>query len=66
MPDILSSLTCEQVIAITHSPFIFDNELEPFAVSLRLSFSPTSAEDLFPELAMDESIDNLEDNVDDH
>jgi predicted ATP-dependent endonuclease of OLD family len=66
LPDILSSLTCEQVIAITHSPFIFDNELEPFAASLRLNFAPTSVGDLFPELAMDDSVDNLEDNIDDH
>lgn len=66
LPDILSSLTCEQVIAITHSPFIFDNELEPFAASLRLSFSPANAEDLLSELVMDESIDNLEDGADDH
>jgi energy-coupling factor transporter ATP-binding protein EcfA2 len=36
VPDILGSPGCEQVVAITHSPFIFDNELEPFATSLRL------------------------------
>jgi predicted ATPase len=39
LPDILSASTCEQVIAITHSPFIFDNALEPFASSLKLKFS---------------------------
>lgn len=32
--DVLNSPSCEQVIAITHSPFIFDNDLDPFAKSL--------------------------------
>ena len=32
--DILNAPLCEQVIAITHSPFVFQNELEPFARSL--------------------------------
>lgn len=36
LPDVLSAPTCRQAIAITHSPFIFDNELEPFAGSLHL------------------------------
>lgn len=35
--DVLRSHSCEQVIAITHSPFVFDNELEPYAKSLDLS-----------------------------
>ncbi|WP_186126125.1 AAA family ATPase [Burkholderia gladioli] len=35
LPDVLRAPSCEQVIAITHSPFIFDNELEPFAGSLK-------------------------------
>ena len=34
--DIVSAHSCQQVIAITHSPFIFDNSLEPFATSLKL------------------------------
>lgn len=34
--DIVSASSCQQVIAITHSPFIFDNALEPFAKSLVL------------------------------
>jgi predicted ATPase len=66
LPDILSSSTCQQVIAITHSPFIFDNELEPFAASLRLSFANMKVDDLFQGIEMDEGIDNPEDNVDDH
>lgn len=38
LPDVLRAPTCQQIIAITHSPFIFDNELEPFAGSLRLRY----------------------------
>jgi ABC-type lipoprotein export system ATPase subunit len=34
--DVLLSPLCAQVIAITHSPFVFDNALEPFARSLNL------------------------------
>ena len=40
LPDVLQAPNCIQVIAITHSPFIFDNVLEPFASSLRLSLQP--------------------------
>ena len=36
LPDVLNAPTCMQAIATTHSPFIFDNELEPFAGSLQL------------------------------
>lgn len=36
LPDIVNSHLCRQVIAITHSPFIFDNELDVFATPLRL------------------------------
>lgn len=39
LPDVLKAPNCRQVIAITHSPFIFDNELEPFAGSLRFRVS---------------------------
>jgi predicted ATP-dependent endonuclease of OLD family len=34
--DVLSAPLCSQLIAITHSPFVFDNELEPFARGLKL------------------------------
>jgi predicted ATP-binding protein involved in virulence len=43
LPDVLRAPTCQQIIAITHSPFIFDNELEPFAGSLRLRVSKNLA-----------------------
>jgi ABC-type cobalamin/Fe3+-siderophores transport system ATPase subunit len=39
LPDILSSNLCRQVIAITHSPFIFDNELDAFAKALRVEIA---------------------------
>ena len=29
--DVLDAPLCEQIIAITHSPFVFENELDPFA-----------------------------------
>ena len=35
--DIFRAETCAQLIAITHSPFIFDNELEPLAAPLKIS-----------------------------
>ena len=45
MVDILSSSTCTQAIAITHSPFIFDNDLEPFATSLKLKIHANNLRD---------------------
>lgn len=36
LPDMIRANLCRQVIAITHSPFIFDNELDAYATSLRL------------------------------
>ena len=33
----------QQIIAITHSPFVFDNALEPFATPLRLRVDLTAA-----------------------
>ncbi|MFJ4194670.1 AAA family ATPase [Pseudomonas sp. NPDC089534] len=39
LKDILKAPNCVQIVAITHSPFIFDNELEPFAKSLKSSIN---------------------------
>ena len=39
LPDILNADLCEQVVAITHSPFIFDNELDIFAKALKIQIS---------------------------
>lgn len=49
LPDVLLAPNCKQVIAITHSPFIFDNELEPFAGSLKIRVAART-----PELFKDE------------
>jgi predicted ATP-dependent endonuclease of OLD family len=48
--DVLLSPQCEQVIAITHSPFVFDNSLEPFARTLKLEVAQQE-----PELDLGES-----------
>lgn len=40
--DVLNAPLCKQVIAITHSPFVVDNDLEPFAKSLDISIDPTT------------------------
>lgn len=34
LPDIINSKKCDFLLAVTHSPFIFDNELDSFAVGL--------------------------------
>ncbi len=34
--DVVNSPLCDQLIAITHSPFVFENELDPYAGSLRV------------------------------
>ena len=38
LPDMLSSGTVSQLLAITHSPFIFDNELEGNATELKIRY----------------------------
>jgi predicted ATPase len=35
--DVLSAPRCKQVVAITHSPFVFDNVLDSFARSLQIN-----------------------------
>lgn len=35
LPDLVNSEKCNFLIAVTHSPFIFDNELDDYAVDLR-------------------------------
>jgi len=45
LPDVLKAPNCKQVIAITHSPFIFDNELEDYAGALRLHLTPNMDDD---------------------
>jgi predicted ATP-dependent endonuclease of OLD family len=36
LPDVLRAPSCEQLIAITHSPFVFENELDSYAGYLEL------------------------------
>jgi predicted ATPase len=36
LPDVLEAPFCSQIFAITHSPFIFDNELDPYAGPLKI------------------------------
>lgn len=37
LPDIVRANGCRQLIAITHSPFIFKNDLRPYAGDLKIS-----------------------------
>lgn len=37
--DVLDAPLCIQLVAITHSPFVFNNELEPFARALKVGRS---------------------------
>jgi predicted ATPase len=40
LPDILNSNKCDFLMAVTHSPFIFDNELDRYAVGLNEYVKP--------------------------
>ena len=40
LPDIINSQKCEFLLAVTHSPFIFDNELDIYAVGLNEYIEP--------------------------
>ena len=44
--DVMEVPLCEQVIAITHSPFVFDNVLEPYARPLKVLIDSESEADL--------------------
>jgi predicted ATP-dependent endonuclease of OLD family len=37
LPDILKTKSCHQLVAITHSPFVFDNELDLLAQSIGIT-----------------------------
>lgn len=39
LPDILKAPSCSQLIAITHSPFVFENDLDHLAQSISISRS---------------------------
>ncbi len=63
LKDILKAPNCSQVIAITHSPFVFDNELERYARSLKSVVTAELSPELFTEgtegFTEDESNDSL-------
>ncbi|GAA4868092.1 AAA family ATPase [Luteimonas vadosa] len=45
LPDVLNSESVAQMLAITHSPFIFDNALDPIAGPLAVTRSPRVTQD---------------------
>lgn len=55
--DIVSAQSCQQIIAITHSPFVFDNALEPFATPLKLRIDTNAPNDVITDEDRDESHD---------
>lgn len=42
LPDVLRTNSCEQLIAITHSPFVFENELDIYARSISVNSRPVA------------------------
>lgn len=36
LPDIANTISCHQLLAITHSPFIFENELDIYATDMEV------------------------------
>lgn len=46
LPDISDSATCKLLIAVTHSPFIYANKLDPYAVDLSkfIKFNPRTTQ----------------------
>lgn len=54
--DFLRAPRCRQVIAITHSPFVFDNELEPYARSMETEISVNNA----PSVELDDEGESSE------
>lgn len=41
LPDIINSKKCDFLLAVTHSPFIFDNDLDQYAVGLSEYITPS-------------------------
>lgn len=58
LSDILRAPTCEQIIAITHSPFTFQNELDPYAGVLNFKMTPYP-QDASPDI---QAMDSFEDS----
>ncbi len=47
LPDVLASNKCDFLMAVTHSPFIFDNALDKYAVGLNEYISISAVENNF-------------------
>lgn len=60
--DIVNSSLCSQLISITHSPFVFENVLEPFAKSLKVKVHLDEASSDDTELG---GLDWLDGGIDD-
>ena len=43
LPNIINSNKCDFLLAVTHSPFIFDNELDCYAIGLNEYFEPSKS-----------------------
>jgi len=41
LPDIINSGKCDFLLAVTHSPFIFENELDKYAIGLNEYVKPS-------------------------
>lgn len=46
LPDIINSRKCDFLLAVTHSPFIFDNELDKYAVGMNEYITPSTNQNL--------------------
>ncbi len=55
--DVLRSPYCKQIVAITHSPFVFDNELEPYARALKIRVDEQALAQMGDDLDGDVDID---------
>jgi ABC-type lipoprotein export system ATPase subunit len=53
--DVINAPLCNQVVAITHSPFIFDNELEAYARPLSTSVQQFADESLITDELADDA-----------
>lgn len=46
LPDIFNSEKCQFLLAVTHSPFIFENDLDKYAIELSQYLKPTKSPQL--------------------
>jgi hypothetical protein len=44
LPDIIHSNKCAFLLSVTHSPFIFDNELDKYAIGMDTYISESNNE----------------------